>query len=400
MKLCQRIHQSIKAAPKILALALLAICAVPASAAITWKDFQFGGFASQGFLANTGNNDYLGDTSEGTFDFREYAANASWSKGKFRVGAQAFGQKLGAYGEDKIKLDWAVVDYQPAQWLGVRVGRVKMPRGLYNEALDLDSLRPFVLLPQSVYDARLRDFNAAFNGAMIYGNVSLKRFGTVDYRVFYGDIPMSTDSGASDYLNTGFVAENISIGMDSVRGGSVFWNTPVSGLRAGYSYSEFSKLATKRRFTFGTRTLNYSKTADAYKRHLVSLEYTTGNWVFATEAGRETSDFLVVGFGPNMIRTAKIDYAYISASRRVNAWLELGTYVSYSQDRQATNPLLRQADYALSAKFDLNERLTFKLEGHRMNGAGKIFDTAARPQPLATLDKSWGMLAAKMTFSF
>ena len=46
----------------------------------------------------------------------------------------------------------------------MRAGRVKMPRGLYNEALDVDAVRPFVLLPQSVYDNRLRDFNASFEG--------------------------------------------------------------------------------------------------------------------------------------------------------------------------------------------------------------------------------------------
>jgi hypothetical protein len=385
-------------------LALFAIvcaAATTAPAAETWHDIQFAGFASQGALINTGNNEYLGNTSDGTFDFREYAANASWSKGKFRVGAQVFGQKLGAYGEDKMKIDWAVVDYQPAQWLGFRVGRVKMPRGLYNEALDLDSLRPFVLLPQSVYDARLRDFNAAFNGAMVYGNVSLHRLGTVDYKAFYGSIPMSVTSGASDYLNTGFFAENLAIGMDHTLGGTVFWNTPVSGLRGGYSYSEFDKLASTRRAVSGANIYTYTKTADPYKRHLVSLEYTHGDWIFAAEAGRETAEFTVIGFGPTtLIRTAKIDYAYVSASRRINAWLELGTYLSYSQDRQATNPLLRQADYALSAKFDLNEHTVFKLEVHQMNGAGKIFDTAALPQPLATRDDSWTMLAAKISFSF
>lgn len=385
----------------LLGLAAFALGALPiAQATVTWKNIQLGGFASQGFLVNSGKNDYFGETSEGTFDFREYAASASWSAGKLRVGAQAFGQKLGGYGEDKIKLDWGIVDYQYSQWLGFRAGRVKMPRGLYNEALDVDSIRPFVLLPQSVYDARLRDFNAAFNGGMVYGNVGLKTFGSLDYRAFFGKIPMSVNSGAGDYLNTGLNAENLSIGMDHTIGGSIFWNTPISGLRAGYSYNQFDNLQSTRRATFGPTVYTYTKTADAYRRNLLSVEYSTGDWLFATEAGREDADFLLVGFGPTSIRTAKILYGYVSASRRINTWLELGTYVSYSQDRQATNPLLRQADYAMSAKFDLTDKLIFKIEGHYMNGAGKIFDTAAHPQPLATLDKEWMLLAAKMTYSF
>ncbi len=393
------IIRSIRVLPA-LAGAALGLLSTKASAAVTWHDVQFGGFASQGFLANTGVNNYLGDTSNGTSDFREYAANASYSFGKFRVGAQVFGQELGAYGNDKVKLDWAVADYQLAQWFGVRVGRVKMPRGLYNEALDLDSIRPFVLLPQSVYDARLRDFNAAINGGMIYGNVGLRKFGNLDYKAFYGDIPMSVNSGAGDYLNTGLAAQNLAIGMDHTLGGSLFWNTPLAGLRAGYSYSEFAGLNTNRRIAFGTFSFDYTKTADYYKRHLVSLEYSRGDWVFAAEAGRERADFLLVGFGPNSYLPAKIDYAYASASRRINTWLELGTYVSYSQDRQATNPLLRQADYALSTKFDVTAHLVFKLEGHYLNGAGKIFDTTAQPQPLAKRDAEWCMIAAKATYSF
>ncbi|MCX6956217.1 MAG: hypothetical protein NTV51_29130 [Verrucomicrobia bacterium] len=375
-------------------------CLSAAATDLTWKNIQFGGFASQGYLVNTGHNDYLGETSDGTFDFREYAANASWSTGKLRLGAQAFGQKLGPYGGDAIKLDWAVVDYQAAQWAGVRVGRVKMPLGLYNEALDLDSVRPYVLLPQSVYDARLRDFNAAFNGGMLYGNVSLKKFGTIDYRAFYGDIPISLSSGAADFYNTGLNATTLKMKMDHVIGGTLFWNTPVAGLRTGYSYSEFDHLAITRNAFFGPTATTYVKQADAYKRQLASVEYTHGDWIFATEFGREDATFVLTPFAAVTIRPAKIKYGYVAASRRVNKWLELGTYFSYSQEKQATNALLRQADYALSAKFDLNEHLIFKVEGHRLNGAGKIFDTPSHPQPLANRDNDWTMLAVKTTYTF
>lgn len=385
------------------ALALLGAAAsisAPASAEMTWKNIQFGGFASQGYLKNTGSNDLFGDTSSGTSDFREYAANASWAKGKWRLGAQVFGQELGPYGNDTIKLDWATVDYQPFQALGFRAGRVKMPRGLYNEALDLDSVRPFVLLPQSVYDARLRNFSAAFNGGMMFGNVGLSRWGSVDYRAFGGDVPMAVGSGASDYFNTGLAAENRRIGMARVLGSTLFWNLPISGLRVGASYSQYDKLQSLRHAVLGNSIYDYTKTADAYKRVLYSIEYSRGDWLFAAEFGREQANFLLIGFGPNNFRSSKLDYGYVSASRRINSWLELGSYFSFSQDRQATNPLLRQGDYALSAKFDLSSHWIFKLEAHQMDGSGKLFDTTAHPQPVAKRDENWMMFAAKTTFSF
>ncbi len=388
-----------------LALTLLS----SASAAVTWKDIQFGGFASQGFLANTGRNDYLGETSEGTFDFREYAVNASWSRGAFRVGAQAFGQKLGDYGDDKIKLDWASVDYQPQQWLGFRAGRVKMPRGLYNEALDVDAVRPFVLLPQSVYDARLRDFNSAFNGGMIFGNIGLKSAGSLDYRAFYGDIPMSTTSGASDYFNNDAPFPNTSIGMDAVYGGTLFWNTPKDGLRLGYSYSAFKNFSVNRVAHFFGQQISLLKLSDVHHRHLLSAEYAHGDWVFAGEAGREEAQSDVfTASSPSILVDFKSDYFYLSVARRLNARVELGAYVSHSRDltvlipavASAELPELSQTDYAISARFDLNDHLLFKVEGHYIDGAGKLFDTPARPQPFNSRDTSWLLFAAKVTFSF
>jgi hypothetical protein len=389
-----------------------------------WKEattsIQFGGFASQGFLVNTGHNDYLGDTSQGTADFREYGVNASYAIGQWRFGLQVFGQKLGEYGEDKLGIDWATVDYQPAQWFGLRAGRVKMPRGLYNEALDIDSVRPFVLLPQSVYDARLRDFNAAFNGAMIFGNVSLKQFGSLDYRVFYGDIPIAADSGASDYFNNDFPSHSLEMKMDSVRGGSLFWNTPLTGLRVGYSYSSFENLRSTRQATVQFApppappiTLVGTKSTDSYERHLLSLEYSTGNWVFAAEAGRETAIYDVFSGGVHLLALDfKSDYCYVSVARRIAPWLELGAYYSYSLDSEeligpnpfahlgAQPPTPKQGDLAFSARFDINEHLIFKVEGHYMDGSGKIFDTVKHPQPIAGRDDSWFLFGAKVTYSF
>lgn len=387
---------------------LLSLASI-AQAAVTWKDVQFGGFVSQGFLANTGSNDYLGETSEGTFDFREYAANASWTAGKWRLGAQGFGQRLGEFGHDQLTLDWAVVDYQATQWFGVRAGRVKMPRGLYNEALDVDSVRPFVLLPQSVYDARLRDFNAAFNGAMIYGNIALKQAGSVDYRLFYGDSPIATNSGAAVYFNNDLPSSVLSIGMDAVYGGSLFWNTPVNGLRMGYSYSGFDEFGVDRAISFMGQSLTIRKVAPRHDRHLVSAEYTTGDWVFAAEAGVEKSDssVIVIGLPPSGTHYDwQANYGYASVARRINQHLELGTYVSHSRDHGTLHPSVlgmspqKQTDYAVSARCDVNEHLTLKLEGHYIDGAGKLFDTPSRPQPLASRDESWFLLAAKATLSF
>ena len=397
-----------------LCLAVVA-CAAPARAVFTWENIQFGGFASQGYIDNSGHNDYFGDSSAGTFDFREYAANASWSSGRWRIGAQVFGQKLGVYGDDQLMIDWATLDYQFTQGFGLRVGQVKMPRGLYNESLDLDSVRPFVLLPQGVYDNRLRDFNASFRGVMAYGNFTLRQAGSLDYRVYYGQIPIAGDSGALDYFHNDQPFVNVSMKIDAVIGGSFFWNPPVPGLRVGYSYSSFRHpVSTRIVLIPGIPGISVTQIGEPYDRHLFSVEYSVGDWVWAAEAGRSqaglnyyddaTGGAFVVSFA------FRSDYYYLSAARRLNRWLELGAYYSYSHDETVArrtalpatpvNPILTQGDYALSARFDVNEHVIFKLEGHYMDGSGKIFDTYTHRQPAEQRDESWTMIAAKITLSF
>ncbi len=377
--------------------------------ALTFSDVQFGGFVSQGFLVNTGPNDYLGETSEGTFDFREYAANVSYATGSFRFGAQAFGQKLGEYGDDEILLDWATVDWQPKQWFGVRAGRVKMPRGLYNEALDLDSVRPFVLLPQSVYDARLRDFNASFDGGMIYGNVSLGSAGSIDYRIFYGEKEIDLDSGATDYFNSDFAMPNGPMKMDAVYGASIFWDVPVPGLRLGYSFNEFENLDATRWF-LGMEFLGaVKKCTDKFPRHVLSAEYIRGDWVFAAEASWENADyFTVMELNPTdpMPIYARNENYYVSAARRINDWLEVGAYYSYFHKTDVMPPtfdfLKEQDDFALSARFDVNEHVLVKFEVHHLQGNGKVFeeprDIFTTPPPRD--DRSWTLFAAKATYTF
>lgn len=379
---------------------------------------DFHGFVSQGYIWNSGHNDYLGgDSHEGTYDFREYGFNGSMAYKQWRVGAQFFGQKLGPYGDDKMTLDWGDVDYQAAQWFGLRGGRVKMPRGLYNESLDLDSTRVFVFLPQSVYDARLRDFQASFDGGMVYGNIDLKKAGSFDYKIFGGTKSMSTDSGASDYFNIDAPFPNLAIGMDDLWGGSIFWNTPIQGLRIGYSFSRYDNFKTLRYVP--SRATDTWNNCPTYDRHLASIEYTVSDWVFAAEGGLDDT-YHVLYFPPGYNGNPNSQtyghlypeefYFYTSATWRANRWLEFGTYYSYWHWSQVGKPEpgytlpsfanLNQSDIAFSTRFDLTDNLIFKIEAHYMGGAGLVLNVPSHPQPPAATDKSWVMLDAKMTFSF
>lgn len=391
-----------------LGLAVAAIC--PLGAAVNWHDVQFGGFISQGYLKSTHNN-YPVDTVDGTFDFREAALNASTTFGShLRVGVQVFAQKLGKYGGDKPILDWAIADYNFRPEFGVQVGRIKYPQSLYSDVLDLDMVRPFILLPQSIYDARLRDFQASLDGGMAYGSTDIGR-SSFDYKVFYGDIPIKTDSGAADYLNnSAFFATPpgvTDVGMDSVRGATLSWNTPVPGLRFGANYSHFTNLVASGPFAFvPAMTARITVTKLSFEG--LSAEFMNGPWTFAGEYQLVNFEVIVAPpalLGPPVRDHLRMRNYYLSASRRLGAKFEIGAYYSGARDivssstPTAPSDLYRR-DLALAVRYNVSDHLLFKLEVHTLRGNKAMFNVPGISNPRSSLKESMMLFIAKTTLSF
>src|SRR5687768_12707910 len=95
--ICTLFHLSNRSLRAVAASAAFVGAGLVASGAVTWKNIQFGGSLSQGYLKSTENN-YPVDTKDGTFEFREMAVNASTTVGThLRLGAQVFAQTLGKY---------------------------------------------------------------------------------------------------------------------------------------------------------------------------------------------------------------------------------------------------------------------------------------------------------------
>src|SRR5688572_28932891 len=107
-----------------------------ASAAATsqGRPVEIHAFASQGFIVTTGNDYIAPDTTNGSFQLSEVGVNLSKQLAeKLRLGVQAFAQNFALGGIFNVKADWFYLDYRWRDWLGLRVGRLKIPYGLYNE---------------------------------------------------------------------------------------------------------------------------------------------------------------------------------------------------------------------------------------------------------------------------
>jgi hypothetical protein len=361
-------------------------------------------FASQGLILSKDNQYLAVDTTHGSLQFSELGVNLTKSFGeRFRVGLQLFAQNLGPTGKFDVKADWFYLDYRFANWLGVRAGRVKIPFGLYNEIVDVDSARNPVLLPQSVYPETNRNYLLAQTGGEVYGYVYLHDAGALDYRVYGGSIFLDTSSTNSPFTVT-------SLNVPYLIGGRLLWETPLQGLRTGGSVQSLRLDANLLASDPASVPVSQPSTTPASATLQIpavlwvgSLEYTVGDLLFAAEYSRwyvsaDSSDTSVFPSSPQMTS----ERAYVMAAYRARAWLQPGVYYSvlFPDVQHRTGRENQQHDVATTLRFDLNAHWLLKIEGHYMLGTAGLDSTLNGNKPLAALTQAWGVLLVKTTAYF
>ena len=351
------------------------------------RDAEIHGFASQGFVYTNTNNWLTMNTNQGSGAFTDFGLNVSTNvTDKLRVGAQLYDRNLGQLGQYHPSLDWAVVDYRFKSWFGIRGGKVKTTLGLYNDSQDLDFLRTFALLPQSVYPTDLRDATIAHLGGDVYGSLPLKHgLGELAYTAYAGHRSDSIYGGVA-YLASQYKVYFSSYGGLQY-GGDLRWNTPLKGLLIGAS------------------RMNEDVTDEA--KFINPLDPGAG---FVPESGRSKADWTNQFYGEYTVGKLRIDSEYrrfvhneqdqsadivlveiyddvrgwyVSGSYRVTKRLALGSYYSrYSVTSVAGGLLAPYAphqtdtslpanhiyDKVISARVDLKRYWNVKVEGHFMNG--------------------------------
>ncbi len=165
----------------VMTVVLLCLAGAGAARAFDVEEIEIHGFASTGYI-KTDHNNYLVLSEDGSFEFNEAGLNVTTALSEnLRVGVQLFSRDLGDVGNNDIELDWALLDYHWNEALGLRVGRIKIPMGLYNDTRDYDLLRTSILLPQGLYNVYFREAEIAYQGAGLYGNLALAAGGRLGY---------------------------------------------------------------------------------------------------------------------------------------------------------------------------------------------------------------------------
>jgi hypothetical protein len=419
------------------------------------EDIQVHGFISQGFVWSKTHNFLFDDLAHGSFEFNEMGVNISKDvSDKLHLGIQFFSRDQGDVGNNKLMIDWAYADYHYNDTLGIRVGKLKMPMGMYNETRDIDLLRTCIFLPQSAYLEYYRDVLSGIHGIGLYGNFSFDYGGAVDYQIQTGTLKIDEDGGVSTLLKNEANIETYplidihSFSIEHCLNGLLTFS-PFPGIRLGSSFIKTStqvsadlnqELATifsdekayaelyykgfidpetviQDRIEKGTLALLAGSHLQAevtdVLAHTHSLEVTLDQLTLMMEYYHYTyhifmgisdkttifeDDFFTEGYYANIVY-------------RFNDIFETGIYYSCLYDNGWDKDGERFArkgeknyqtwlkDFALSFRFDISDNWTIKLENHWMDGTAFLMH-ANNPDKRCGLGRYWQMFSAKMTFHF
>lgn len=337
------------------------------------RPVQVHGFVSQGYLYSDVNNYLTMRTNGGSFAMTDGGFNASMQvTDKFRIGAQVFDRNVGDLGNWRPSLDWAVADYKFKDWFGIRAGKVKTALGLYNDTQDMEFLHTWALLPQSVYPVDLRGDTIAHTGGDLYGNVELKKLGSLAYTVYGGAMPSDRRGGFVYALERN--GRHIESYGGPMAGADLRWTTPLKGLLAGTSFlwqditADGSTMSVHVPYKYVTK-----------KNHTNAFyaEYTIGNLRIDGEYRRNLkathTQSVSSRTGLPLLRDNDYDsrLGYLSAAYRISKLLEVGTYHSrFYVDWGVMHglPSNHIFDQTVTARLDLKSYWDFKIEGHFIDG--------------------------------
>jgi len=341
-------------------LALLTLFPAHGFAATTSNSLDLHGFGGWAY-GKTDHLLYNVGSPDGKYDNADFALSvAAHPDSRLSLVAQVFfqGGSTGLGDGQDVQLDYAFAEWFVSDAFKVRVGRVKHPFGLYGEVFDVGTVRPFYILPQSIYG--LNRFTAkAYNGIGITGNHDLGAGWSVQYDLYGGEIegdfevPGKLSNRPADALQP---RVDLGFRVEDTIGGRVILSTPIDGLDVGVSAY------------WGDETIETSVFAPASRStYLVHGEYLDDRWTIRGEWGSLTTKHQNEEHGK-----------YLEVARKVGPHWELAVR---ADDWDADLPgrdlrllpavfpqFLEHRDYAAGLNYWLSPSFVVRLDVHRVEG--------------------------------
>ena len=221
--------------PRALGLAaLVALAAAPSLVRAQEGDGRLSvhGYLTQGYGAADG-APFYGLRSQGSSDFRVAALQVRYDREKDGVLIQLNHRRLGESQitnfESSVNLNWAFYERRSTSGLTtLKLGRVPVPRGIYNELRNVGVVLPMYRAPIIFYDEGAY-FSETIDGAVLQHGFRDGKPWSIDASAYAGGWSLlAYDQTGSEYSIGRVRAEN-------AIGAQVWLNTPAEGVRVGAS---------------------------------------------------------------------------------------------------------------------------------------------------------------------
>jgi len=389
-------------------LALLTLFGPTHAKALEFADgkLQIHGFASQAVIDSSANR-YYGDSPDTSFDFTELGINASYQfNPRLLISGQILSRRAGDMYDGSPSLDYGLIDYtvlsDVQHRLGVRVGRIKNPLGLYNETRDVPFTRPGIFLPQVIYYDKVRNLLLSSDGIMVYGDL-YRGFGNLSATVG-GGRAIADENVEWAFLGGDFAGDLEPAGLAWL--GSLWYATPAEQFKVG-----LSGVATQLQFDAAPGGVLGAGTIDTIDL-IASAEYNARDWTLVAEYSRQPLDW--DDFGPFYpFDSNVIEGYYLQGSYRLRPNLEImARYEEGFADRSdrsgressaLTGGLTPPYDFfskiaTLGLRWDIHPKVMLRLEYQRHDGTFAL-SIRENPDP-SELTRDWDVFAASLSVRF
>ncbi len=369
---------------------------------------QVHGFLSQA-AALTNRNNVGGNSSDGwAFELRELGANVSWRPDPdWLLSAQGLMRWAGRTDDGDLRLDYGFVDrtlLTGDNRLGIQLGKIKNSYGLYNTTRDVAHTRPGILMPQSIYWDRIRDFMLAAPGVSLYGEHN-GPLGTLNWQASV----LKPEVSATEVEYVNFLMD-----MPGRLKGRTSW--------LGQAMLELDHERWRLGVSLGDMAMRYAPAGidplqpgtTHYRPIVLSLEHNRETWTFAAEyteiavkyrdhgpmfilSDNTTQAYYVQAtwrFEPRWQAYARYDALYVSKGDRRGKQFEALTAAA---GMPLPGHLLYAEDITVGLRHDPTPGWSLSLEAHRVRGAAGL----ARVDHLPGLpEKGWNLLLLQAAYRF
>ena len=277
--------------------------------AASWREeIVLHGFGSWAYGKSSNENIYLQADRDGNYRAAGFELNLSADiNPRLRVVTQV-GWSEGLEGSEQ-DLDYVFAEWKLSSRTRLRLGKVKMPFGIYGEVPEVGTLRPLLALPQVAYGP-VGFLGNAYKGAGLAGSFEGRWKGQWD--LYGGGTDLDEDVVAEAFLLGEPVGPEDAIENEITRdvlGGHLVLETPLQGLSVGGSLltgTEAGGGAGRRRVVYGLQAEYAGEALTVRAEHMhenvhhdlgasgsyVEASYRlTPHWQVAAEVGRLRTSF-------------------------------------------------------------------------------------------------------------